>query len=68
MPVLKSAVRVGGHQSVSKVVFIGIVGQSSYWGVIVAFQNVLHIFSLIHGLLWVDDSIFINPLEHPAAM
>lgn len=67
MPILQRSIGVGSHESMSEVILVGVEGQPSDRRMIGSFQDILHVFCMTDNLLWLEDTIFMSPLEHPAA-
>lgn len=67
MPILQRSIGVGSHESMSEVILVGVEGQPSDRRVVGPFQDILHVFCMTDNLLWLEDTIFMSPLEHPAA-
>lgn len=67
MPILQRSIGVGSHEGMPQVVLVGVEGQPGDRRVIGPFQDILHVFCMKGCLLWLEETIFMSPLEHPAA-
>ena len=56
-----------GFSQTRWVVLVGVGGEPSHRRVVGAFEHILHVLCISHWLLWLEETILMSPLEHPAA-
>lgn len=57
-----------GQEGVAQVVLVGVEGQAGDWRVVGPHEDVLHVFCVKGGVLWLVLMTLTKPVEQPAAI